>query len=146
MINSDIARYIRENGRYVGVPTGTSMFPMLHNKADIIVIEPFDKKPEIRDVALYLRADGSHVLHRIVGKDENGYIMCGDNQWVKEHGIKADVVLGELKGFYRGERYIDCKTDKKYLRYVRFWDAFFPVRRLLLKFIRKFYLMRGKGD
>lgn len=39
----------------------------------------------------------------------DGYVLCGDNQWVLEWGINDEQVLGVLKGFYRGERYVDCE-------------------------------------
>ena len=48
-------------------------------------------------------------------------MLCGDNQWVLEWGINDEQVLGVLKGFYRGERYVDCEKNRLYHIYVALW-------------------------
>ena len=63
--------------------TGNSMMPLFAHERDSVVLEKaFVYKP--KDIVLYLRDNEKPVLHRIVGKKEGGYSMCGDNQEVAE--------------------------------------------------------------
>ena len=92
-----------DNGGTVKLPiTGKSMRPLLVWGRDTVEIVKCDKAKK-GDIIFYLRDNGQFVLHRIIDTDENGYILCGDNQWVKEHGIQdrhiiAVVSLIERKG------------------------------------------------
>ena len=45
--------------------TGNSMSPFLKDKRDKAVLSPITKKPKKDDVVLYLRDNGTYVLHRI---------------------------------------------------------------------------------
>lgn len=116
--------------------TGTSMNPLLFEKRDFVII----KKPcfplEIGDIPLYRRKDGTFVLHRIVGKDEYGYVLCGDNQFILEHGIKDKNIIGVVC-----EMNIDGKSvsvdDPQYIKhkkkYVKNVNSRYPLRRLRFK-------------
>ena len=113
--------------------TGTSMNPLLYEKRDFVLI----KKPSfplgIGDIPLYRRKSGAFVLHRIVGKDEAGYIMCGDNQFILEHGITDNDIIGVVC-----EMNIDGKKirvdDEDYIKhkekYVNNVSERYPLRRL----------------
>ena len=67
---------------------------------------------------------GNYILHRVMKTKPDGYVLCGDNQWVLEWGINDEQVLGVLKGFYRGERYVDCEKNRLYHIYVAIWCFF----------------------
>ena len=62
-------------------------------------------KPEIYDVVLYKRDNGKYILHRIIDVDSNGYVMCGDNQFIKELVRKKKQILAVMTGFYRDKKY-----------------------------------------
>ena len=71
---------IAQKGYVVTKPKGTSMFPLIRdNKYDVYIEKP---QPHLNkyDVPVYKRESGEYVMHRILGKDKNGYICCGDNQ------------------------------------------------------------------
>ena len=123
-----------ERGATFKIPiTGTSMNPLLYEKRDFVLI----KKPafplEIGDIPLYRRKSGTFVLHRIVDKDESGYIMCGDNQFILEHGITDSDIIGVVC-----EMNIDGKKvsvdDEDYIKhkekYVKNVSKRYPLRRL----------------
>lgn len=105
-----------EQGGTVEIPiTGTSMLPLLVKGRDSVVIAPAEKI-HINDIIFYRRDNGHFVLHRVVGKNDKGYILCGDNQWVKEYGITDKNIIGvvvELK--VNGK--IFCTDDEKYVKY-----------------------------
>ena len=76
------------------------------------------RTPEIGDVLLYKRDNGTFVLHRIIGEDEEGFIMCGDNQFLKEHGIKDENIIGLVAYFVRKGKKLTTDSPK-YKLYIK---------------------------
>lgn len=118
--------------------TGTSMNPLLYQNRDFVKIQKPTLPLEIGDIPLYRRADGAFVLHRVVGIKENGeYIMCGDNQFILEHGIKDSNIIGIAKTLVINGKEIDVETDAEYLKhkekYLRNLKTRYPIRRLRYK-------------
>jgi signal peptidase I len=113
--------------------TGTSMNPLLYEKRDFVLIKKPSFPLEIGDIPLYRRENGAFVLHRVVDKNESGYVMCGDNQFILEFGITDENVIGVVS-----EMSIDGKlisvNDAQYLRhkekYVKNVGKRYPLRRL----------------
>ena len=74
---SDLLPFIEEafgrNTTFKIPITGTSMNPYLVQGRDFVFIEKPVFPLEIGDIPLYRRDDGTFVLHRVVGKNENGY-------------------------------------------------------------------------
>lgn len=96
--------------------TGTSMNPLLYQGRDFVFIKKPQLPLEIGDIPLYRRDNGAFVLHRIVGKDENGYIITGDNQFILEYGITDKHIIGVVDSMV-----IDGKTvlltDEDYIKH-----------------------------
>lgn len=132
-----IEQYIKENGEFVAIPVGTSMYPMLRNRRDSVYLVRYDRQGLKKyDLPVYKRSNGQQVMHRCLGKDEQGYIMCGDNQWVLEHGVKEEQIIAVAKGFYRDEKYIPNES-KLYRLYYRLWSQSLFVRKCMLRVIHK---------
>lgn len=123
---------LASEGFYMGPPAGVSMWPMLRNRHDVMLVVPAKGDLRRYDVALYRRG-GKYVLHRVVGHyergSEKGYVICGDNCVMLEH-IPCGDVLGVLRGFYRDGRHIDCETSRGYHAYSKLWVALFPARKV----------------
>ena len=101
-----------EKNRVIGfVPSGNSMWPTLKNHHQSVVVVKKTCRLKKFDVALYERAGGTFVLHRVMSVTDDGYIMCGDSQFSLEK-VSEDCVFGVMEGFYRGKKYIDCKNAK----------------------------------
>ena len=119
-------------GFYLGPPVGVSMWPMLRNRHDVMMVVPASGELRRYDVALYRRGE-EYVLQREEGHNENGskkgYVICGDNCVTLEY-VPRDNVLGVLSGFYRDGHRIDCETSRGYHVYSKLWVALFPVRRV----------------
>lgn len=130
-----IKEKIESNG-IVRLPiTGTSMLPLLVWDRDSVEIVKCDK-PEKCDIIFYRRDDGQFVLHRIVGKDENGYILCGDNQWVKEYNIQDRHIIGVVSSIIRKNKQFSV-TKLSYRIYSKLWVGILPIRRYVLVASRK---------
>lgn len=116
---SPVFEEMLQSGRTVTfLPDGVSMRPMLQPRRGKVVIEKLDRPVRKYDIALYKRADGQLVLHRVVRRRGEMLTMCGDGQVTFEPGIHVSQVLGVLKGYYLGGRYIE-PTGFKYALYCR---------------------------
>lgn len=111
-----IAEQIRAGGTVRFMPKGTSMLPLIHQGKDTVVISPVKGRLKKYDVPFYRRDDGHFVLHRIVGEKDGKYILCGDNQYVREYGICHEHIIGVLTEVHTPDRIIRV-TDKSYIRY-----------------------------
>jgi len=128
---------LKEEGIFVSTTVGVSMFPMLRNRRDTIVIKPYEGRLKKYDVPLYKR-NSDYILHRIIEVRSDSYVIRGDNCENKEYGITDEQILGVLTGFYRGEKQVNME-GWRYKLYVRAWCAVFPIR----KFLKR---VRGLGS
>lgn len=119
---------LREEGVFVSTTGGVSMFPMLRNRKDTIIVTPYEGRLKKYDVPLYKRGS-SYILHRIIEVRPDSYVIRGDNCIQKEYGITDEQILGVLTGFYRGAKKVDM-GGFGYKFYVRVWPFSYPVRKL----------------
>ena len=143
---SELEPIIREklgNGGTVQIPiTGTSMLPLLVQGRDSVILSPADET-KINDIIFYKRDDGHFVLHRVIGKDEKGYILCGDNQWVKEYGITDKHIIGVVTELICDG--VNKKTDDAdYIKYCNRLAKTMPIRKPLVKISSKIRAIKRK--
>ncbi len=111
--------------------TGASMYPMLHDRADSVVLARADKVKKW-DLPLYKRDDGQYVLHRIMRVKNDCYDMCGDNQCVLEKGIRREQIVAVAVEFYRNGKCISC--DNLLYRFLAaVWAIMRPIRPPVLR-------------
>ena len=119
--------------------SGISMRPMLRQHKDIVVIKRTNGRLKKNDVPLYHRnGSDKFILHRILKVTDDGYVIRGDNLFRKEYDIKDEDIVGVLKAFYRGGKYIDCQKSTGYKIYVFLNRASYPVRYIRSVIIRPF--------
>ncbi len=112
--------------------TGTSMNPLLIQGRDFVFIEKPDFPLQVGDIPLYRRDDGAFVLHRIVKKGVKDYTLSGDNQFLLEHGITDEHIIGVVTALCIDGKVIDV-TDPEYVKhknkYVKNVRRRYPIRR-----------------
>ena len=126
-----IKEVVDAGGEATFVPNGRSMKPMLYGGRDKIIL----KKPNFPlnkyDVPLYVRADGTVVLHRIVkvldGENGRQYFMRGDNTWPLEKDIKEENIVAVLSRFCRKGKWYNA-DDKRHIAYAKMHCFLFPLR------------------
>lgn len=102
-------------------PKGTSMLPMLKMGRDSVDLVKPPAKLKKYDLPLYVRDDGSYILHRVV-KVGDTYTCIGDNQYVYEEGVRPDQIIAVVTAFHHdGKRY--SVKDLRYWLYCRYWKA-----------------------
>ena len=135
-MSDPIEKMLAEDGFYVSTTVGMSMFPMLRNRRDRVIIRPIgNQRLKKYDLPLYRRPDGKYVLHRIIGVREGHYLIRGDNTYRKEK-VPDEWILGYVTEFYRKGKHISAGS-KKYRTYARLWNWIYPLRVSFVK-IRAF--------
>ena len=137
MINTCSIEEAAKRGHFVVNPHGVSMWPMIRNGKDSVLIEPAEGRLQKYDIPLYKDRRGRYVIHRIIEVTDTGYIICGDGLFEKEYDITDANILGVVAGFYRKEKFISC-TDKGYMRYVKLWVGMMFMRKPIIVVVRKF--------
>ena len=96
---------------------GTSMQPLLHTGDTVTVIN--QKGYEVGDIVLYLRADGSFVLHRVRSINKDGSInIVGDHQTAVERNVKPrSIIAGVVSYSRKGSTKINNLRGFKYNLY-----------------------------
>ncbi len=110
--------------------SGISMYPMLRDGISQVRLTAAADL-HVGDLPLYRRENGAYVLHRIVGRDGEKFICCGDNQWHIETGVERTQIVAVVTDFKRTERWRSCDS-RVYRLYVWLWIRLRPLRRLLL--------------
>lgn len=119
---------LAEKGKLIYTTVGMSMRPFLRSGEDLMVIERRDSgRFHIRDVVLYRRRSGKYVLHRIMWVRRNDYVLCGDNCWDLERGIRDDQILGVLTAVIRNGKRMEV-SGFGYRARVYIWWLCYPIR------------------
>ncbi len=133
-----IEEILQSGGTATFSPNGTSMYPMLNGKGDTVTLKKVDKPLRKYDLPLYRNSSGHFILHRVIGKNKDGYIMRGDNLLKKEYGIIDDNIIGKVVAFtHSGKEYSVNKPFYKIYCVMRNND--FTV---LLRHIKQWFLKR----
>lgn len=128
-----IEEVLHNGGEVMITITGDSMLPMLRHRRDKVwLVSPRGKRLKKYDLPLFVREGGKYILHRIVAVKEDGYVVIGDNQCVKEYPVRPSQVLGVVKGFWRNGKYTSCDA-LGYQVYCRLWVFLYPARYLYYK-------------
>lgn len=143
MANSSFEEQLEKNGKLIYTNRGDSMMPLIKQGRDLLIIEPVHGRLKKYDVPLYKRDSGQYVLHRILEVRKNDYVICGDNRWLKEYGIRDRHIIGILTAVVRNGREISV-NDRNYKLYVHLWCDLFPVRAFIVHIISKLKRMAKK--
>lgn len=137
IVKSDYKTELEKNGVIAFVPAGNSMWPIIKNKKQSVIVKSKTERLTPNAVAFYLRPTGVFVLHRVIEVLDNGYLCCGDSQLDTEV-VLEDWVFGVMDGFYQGKKYISV-NDNSYIKMVEKWYKN-PVRRE--RKIKSFYFWK----
>ena len=138
----DIEDVLNGGGVVALTISGVSMYPMLKNRRDCVVIGKYVGGASKYDVLLYRDPRKRLVLHRLIKNEKtNGcFVIRGDNCVSKEY-IPEENVIGILSEFTRKEKNFTV-NDKGYKLYSRLIVLFHPA--ILLKYKVKGLLSRIK--
>jgi signal peptidase I len=139
---SSIKEALDKCGTYTGLTMGGSMWPLIHQQKDNIIVVKCDYPLKKYDVPVYITKSGKYVMHRIIDVKPDCYVIMGDNLLVKEY-VTQDMIIGKLVGFYKnGKKYIDVENSKAYKLYSRISVALIPVRPVIFAVHKFFYKIK----
>lgn len=123
----EIMRLMLNTGGYITnfVANGTSMQPLLHSGDKVTISKP--DEITINDLALYKRANGKLVLHRVVRIYDNTYGFRGDNTYFLEIGLGKEDIIGVITAINRNGKYFNT-NNMWYQLYSRIWTSIYPIR------------------
>ncbi len=131
-MTGNIGQQLEQEGFYVSTTVGLSMWPMLKNRRDRVVLRPLEAGERLKsgDVPLYRHPSGKYILHRILRVKADGtYIIRGDNTYLLER-VPQEWIVGVLKEFYRKGKYVSVEA-RGYRLYASVWRLIYPVRYLI---------------
>lgn len=125
-----------EEGKTVNLTvTGYSMLPLWHNGRDSVLLTK-PEKIKLLDVVLFLDENNKPILHRVVSRCKNGYMIVGDNQNKPDGPIKKEQIKAVVTGFSRDGKVFTGK-ELWYRIYSFFWGYFRLFRRFMFPFLGK---------
>lgn len=135
-----IDEVISSGGEFRMYPRGVSMLPLLTQGEDSVVLVSLGDVCE-SDMILYRRDNGQFVLHRVIKIEGDEYIMCGDNQYELERGIKREHLLAKVKYFYNRDKKVtlDSKEYQKYLKKLPRRRRWLKLKGILIKIRNKIF-------
>ncbi len=134
-----IEEVISFNGKIRLTVTGMSMYPLMRNRLDSVLLKKADEIKKY-DILLYTREDNSYVLHRAVKINENTVDIIGDGESSIEKDVPKERIIAVATEIKRGKRII--KTDSfLYKLYCRVWTYLIPVR---VKMLNRYIKIRRK--
>ena len=121
---------------------GNSMFPLLRNVKDSVILEKCSTdnlKP--MDVVLF-RYQGTYVLHRIIQRRGDGLLMQGDGSIMAMEQCTVNDVVGKVTSICRPSGKIVSVESWKWMLPSRLWRISDFLRKLLLRVAYKVVLKR----
>ena len=119
---------------------GNSMFPLLKNEKDSVILEkcPTDElKP--MDVVLF-RYRGSHVLHRIIQRNGDDLLIQGDGSIVAIEQCTVNDVVGKVTSICRSSGKVLSENDWKLTFPSHLWRCSNFMRKFLLRVSYRLFL------
>lgn len=127
---------LKEQKCIVYTTRGDSMYPLLKEGRDVVVISDHVDEIGLFDVVLTRRPSGRLLLHRVVEVSDDGSLtICGDNSYKKDYGIRRSEVIGKLDYIIRNEKKNNLNTFF-YKFWVFLWCRFFFIRRPVLSIMK----------
>lgn len=124
--NTTLEHELRAGRPMITRTTGRSMEPLLYEGKTHVVIEPLRAPLVPGDLPVYRRPDGVYIIHRLISVRDGVFRTRGDNCLTGEEVPQAWMV-GIVTQIYRRGKIIHV-TDPAYRRYVRVWNALWPLR------------------
>lgn len=118
---------------------GQSMFPLLRNERDMVVLYPCrEEELSSMDVVLF-RYQGRHILHRILRREGTRLYLRGDGSYIaKEECFTADVIGKVHEIIYPSGKVIS--VDSWQWRLIsRLWCRLGFIRNPCLKILHKLF-------
>lgn len=127
---------LKENMKVVFRVSGRSMWPLLRNRLDSVLLAPLGRVVRRGDIVLMKVPEphNRYILHRVYKVSGGLMGTQGDGCLEADPPVPLDCVLGRVEAVLRGKRTLSC--DGTLLRaYTALWMAFTPLRGRMMGFV-----------
>lgn len=122
---------------------GWSMFPLLRNGRDEVVLYPCtEEELQPMDVVLF-RYNGGHVLHRVIRREGARLHLRGDGSFVAREQCTVADVVGKVRFVIRPSGKTLSVNGWQWRLPSLLWSKARPFRIPLLKVLRRLAIIRG---
>ena len=110
---------------------GFSMLPVIRNMRDDVILYPCNPEElQPLDIVLF-KFNGRHILHRIIRKEGDTFIIQGDGIYASHEYCKPEDIVGKVEYIIRGKHTISVHS-KSFRVYSKLWYHLRGIRRYLL--------------
>lgn len=121
---------------------GNSMFPLLRNERDEVLLCPCEAKDlKPMDVVLF-RYRGSHVLHRILRREGDNLLIQGDGVYASFERCQVADVVGIVREVYRPSGKVLSVDNWEWTLPSRLWRGTGVFRSYLIRFCYKIKVVK----
>ena len=117
-----LEKQLKKQGSVIWKCKGISMNPFIKPGRDLVILESIKSEPNPYDVVMYIRQQNStkeYVLHRLMNKEDDTYVILGDNCTTLEY-VEKDKVIALMTDIIRDGK--KKNTDTLWYKcYVWFW-------------------------
>ena len=133
----EVKRIISQGESVEIIVKGGSMTPYLRDEVDKVVLTPFEPS-ELKkgDIVLYYNT-GKYMLHRIVKRINNNFIIQGDGILNKQDNVALSDIVGIVRFIIRPSGKYYSINRPSYRIYWHLWHFFRPFRRYMIAIYRK---------
>ncbi len=103
-----ICETLEHNGSFTLTVTGNSMRPFLRHLSDNVELVSCEARPpKTGDIVFFRRSSGEYILHRIIGKRGDMFVINGDAQnWTEK--IPPESIIAVVSKIERNGKAISC--------------------------------------
>ncbi len=134
------AKDLSQGYRVIVRARGNSMYPLIHDKTDKIVLAPICAPLKVGEIVLAIN-DGDFILHRIVKIYSDSIILRGDGNSAGMEHIKIGSILGEAVAIVRSNDRVIHKGSLLWRGFQYLWPKGSWVRKKSLGVFRRLDLM-----
>jgi signal peptidase I len=131
-----IEQFIEDSLRVCFTVSGNSMWPLIRNNIDSVLLVRPGEPVHIGDIVLirYSGVPAGYILHRLYHIDESTCTTIGDNCVTLDESVPLDSIIGQVESVYRGTRTIRCGAIGWRLLF-HCWIVLYPFRKQLLRLL-----------
>ena len=127
-----LEKELDKKGSVIWKCNGISMLPFIKPEKDLVILESIKSEPKPYDVVMYKRnTDNQYVLHRLLYRDGNTYVILGDNCVTLEY-VPKEKLIAVAAGIIRDGKKIDIGT-LWYKLYMQLWIKPWKLRIITIK-------------
>ncbi|HBJ77177.1 MAG TPA: hypothetical protein DDY68_05195 [Porphyromonadaceae bacterium] len=135
---SQIKKSLQEGKKVRFEVRGYSMYPLLRNEGDEVLLKPFSATEGVKrgDIALFYFQD-KYILHRVIGREGEQVFFRGDNVYDYREECGEEEIIGVVEEIYRRKKSSHPPTFALVSPRSLKWRIWISMRRALARVVHR---------